>query len=69
MTSVYCVIRSVTHVVDGDQVLHRIHLIEDVNFLPMEEVAAQFFLAEAWLQIPAFQFWGWKQTVENLGVL
>lgn len=55
--------------VDGDQVLHRIHLIEDVNFLPMEEVAAQFFLAEAWLQIPAFQFWGWQQTVENLGVL
>lgn len=33
--------------VDGDQVLHRIHLIEDVNFLPMEEVVAQFFLAEA----------------------
>lgn len=68
MTSVYCVIRSVTHVVDGDQVLHRIHLIEAVNFLLMEEVVAQF-LAEAWLQIPAFQFLGWQQTVENLGVL
>lgn len=31
MTSVYCVIRSVTHVVDGDQVLHRIHLSEAVK--------------------------------------
>ena len=44
--------------VDGVQVLHGIHLIEAVNLSPMEEVTAQFFLAEAGLQIPAFQFWG-----------
>ena len=47
MTSVYCVIRSVTHVVDGDQVLHGIHLSEAVNLLLTEKVTAQFLLAEA----------------------
>lgn len=65
MTSVYCVIRGVTHVVDGVQVLHGIPLIEAVNLSPMEEVTAQF-LAETCLQIPAFQFWGWQQ-LKTLG--
>lgn len=52
--------------VDGVQVLHGIHLIEAVNLSPMEEVTAQFFLAEACLQIAAFQFWGWQQ-LKTLG--
>lgn len=32
LTSVYCVIRSMTHAVDWGQVLHRIHMSEVVNF-------------------------------------
>lgn len=42
MTSVYCVIISVTHGVDWDQVLPRTHLSEVVNLELTGKVTAQF---------------------------
>lgn len=49
VTSGYCVIRSMTHVVDWDQVLHRIHLSKVVHPWVTGKVTAQWLLAKAWL--------------------